>query len=134
MCMQMNYDNALSISNIIVPIKIKQTEQYLAAGGDGLTGAVAHDAGAESEHELALDHVMEHDGDQALGAPARPHLPGHAVPGQQVRVGILTMLVPVEILHAPETLWPLYLRFADHPPELHQHLSCPAIIEKSTRI
>ena len=44
------------------------------------------------------------------------------------------VLVPVEVLHAPETLWPLNLGFGDDPPELHQHLHCPAIIEKLTRI
>ena len=91
---------------------------------------MAHDAGAEAEHELALDHVMEHDSDHTLG----PHLPGHPVPGQQVRVGVLAVLVPVEVLHAAETVWPLNLGFADNSPQLHQHLNCPAVIEESARV
>ena len=93
---------------------------------------MAHNAGAHPQHELPFYHVMEHHALQPT--PTRPDLLGHPVPGEEVRVGILAVLVPVEVLQTPESLRSLNFWFADHPPELNENFISSAIIHKSARI
>jgi len=93
---------------------------------DMLTGALARIlAGAEPQHVLPLNDVQKSNLSSGLftllnlplllPAPSPPWL---AVPGEQVRVGVLAVLVLAEVLGRPEVLGQGDPRLLDDPPEL----------------
>ena len=86
---------------------------------------VAHDARTHLDHVLSLHHVVEHH--LLVGRPG-PRLKRDSVLRQQVRIGILAMLISVKVLHTSKTVGPINLWRADHSPKFHQDFSCTTVI------